>query len=293
MISTQLQLPIGIKRILTKVINIVLFFFEIPGNLLWLHMRITGKSMIFRDRFGCKFLLDMRDPIGLNVRRKAISDSTGVVKFVLKTVKRNQICVDVGAAYGAISVPMWYKVGRKGRVYSIEADPFKKQKIIDNLSVNHFPSRFVYDIALSDRKEKRPFRFYLDSPGWNTFGNPEFAQNYASELRDVDCIDLDSFMKNERIQKIHLVKIDTEGAELLVLSGMKSLLKDGRVKRVIFEVNPLMLPGMNCTPQKLLEFWNELPYDLYLLDEYGNTRPLKNGWSSQSVGDCLAVVRSS
>jgi FkbM family methyltransferase len=53
---------------------------------------------------------------------------------------------------------------------------------------------------------------------------------------DVECITLDSYCKNNNIEKIDYIKIDVEGAEFMVLKGCLNLLKDKKINAGQFEV---------------------------------------------------------
>lgn len=66
-------------------------------------------------------------------------------------------------------------------------------------------------------------------------GNPEakrvFRGNNGVQVR---CVSLDSYFPNASID---LVKVDVEGAEFLVLEGMKNTLVEGRVKNIVIELH--------------------------------------------------------
>ena len=48
---------------------------------------------------------------------------------------------------------------------------------------------------------------------------------------------LDIFVRNNKIKKIDLLKLDTEGHELKILMGSKNLLKKNLVKYLLIEIN--------------------------------------------------------
>ncbi len=55
----------------------------------------------------------------------------------------------------------------------------------------------------------------------------------------VDVIDLDTFVAENDISQIDLLKIDTEGHELEVLKGASNLLRENRVRAIQFEFNEM------------------------------------------------------
>lgn len=60
----------------------------------------------------------------------------------------------------------------------------------------------------------------------------EIIRKFVSDTNDDNSITLDSFFKN-RQEKPTFIKIDVEGAEMKVLRGMQSLLKESRMKLAI------------------------------------------------------------
>jgi len=263
---------------------------DVPGIFLDLKVTRLRQRVVFRDKFGFQFWLYPGDEVRLICKRDAVGDSMGVVRFVLDHVKREDTCIDIGASQAGVSVPMWSRSGLSGKVYSVEADPAKIERIKANLKLNGFRQDYVVNAAISDRVEIRSFRCYPKAPGWNTFGNPTFARDYDSFKIDVNCVNFGRLLESLAVDVIDFVKIDAEGSELLILNGMKPYLTMKQVGYVIFEVNPLMLPSMGATVQNLISFWDDLPYRLYRLNEDGNIYPLSVPWPESIVGDCIAIV---
>jgi len=245
---------------------------------------------VFCDRFGFQFWQYPGDEVRLNWKRKAICDSIGVARFIREYVKVGSVCIDIGACVAGISVPMWSRTGSSGKVISVEADPAKIEKIKANLTLNGFPQTFVVNAAISDRVEPRSFRCYPKSAGWNTFGDPPFAKDYESFLIDVQCIDFSSLLQEYNIESVDIVKIDTEGSELLVLRGMLPFLINKQIGCVVFEVNQLMLSGMDTTVNELISFWDSLPYTLFFLRDDGSISEFSKDWPDHVVGDVVALV---
>lgn len=267
--------------------------YELPGLLLEIKMRTRRRPLVMQDQFGFRSWFHPADPRGvvkLNWKRKTFTDSIGVIRFVLNRATPGGTCVDIGASSGAVSLPMWSKCGPSGKVVSVEADVSKLPRLRANLKLNGYPDEFVVGAAISDTAETRTLRCFPDAPGWNTFGSPQCAQDRESFLVEVQCIDFSMLLNYQRITAVDMVKIDTEGAELLVLRGMLPYLNAGRIKCVIFEVNAQMLPGMGATAGELLSLWEGLPYRLHRLTDDGTLAPVPKPWPEGLVGDCVALL---
>ena len=87
--------------------------------------------------------------------------------------------------------------------------------------------------------------------------HPENIATHEIELTDVD-----SFCERNDIQKIHFMKIDTEGYELEVLKGAAGMIRKGAIEVIQFEFNE-----MNVYSRVFLkDFYNLLPgYEFYRL----------------------------
>jgi len=254
-----------------------------------LKITLTGKPIIIKDWNGVSFWQYKGDKIRFNLKRKSVTDAQNVIKYIAANVQKGWTCVDIGANIGAVSVYLWKYAGNKGNVYSIEADPNNIERIKNNLKINDFPSNQIIAAAIADQSGTIKLRCYPGRNGWQTIGNPSFASKFESHVIEVPAITFEKFVSDKGFNNIDLIKIDVEGAELLVLNGMKKMLEEKRILRIIFEVNPLMLEGMNKSVYDLFSFWDEFDYNLYLLNESGKLE-IFNQWPENLVGDCIAII---
>lgn len=119
-------------------------------------------------------------------------------------------------------------------------------------------------------------------------GNNRINNNCVNGIQ-VNCVSLDDYF-SEFQEKIFFIKIDVEGLEPKVLSGMKEILKKNPRIKILLEYNPTLLQFYGYEPKKLLESLIEhrfnlfdLEYDYYtsvnikhFIERYGNTRKVTN-----------------
>lgn len=73
---------------------------------------------------------------------------------------------------------------------------------------------------------------------------------------------LDDFCAEHKIEKIDLLKIDTEGNELKCLTGARNMISSGRVRAIQFEFNEMNV----ISGSRFKDFWDLLQnYELYRL----------------------------
>jgi FkbM family methyltransferase len=254
-------------------------------------VRKSNKPIVFRDWAGHLYWQYPGDHIRNNWKRKSVSDANHIIRYILNHVKPGWTCIDIGANIGSVSIPLWKRVGPTGRVISVEADPNHIDKIKANLRLNNCPDNYVDNVAIAESKGTVQLRCYPESSGWQTLGDPSFAKDHTSVVIDVPAINFEELLEIHRLGSVDFVKIDVEGAEILVLRGMRTWLKKKEIGCVIFEVNHLMLEGMNSSVSELMSLWEEFDYELWRLDGNGTPAALIGTWPDNLIGDCLALPR--
>lgn len=146
--------------------------------------------------------------------------------------KRNSgLLVDVGANIGYFSL-LWLGLNKRNRVISVEASPRNISIIKENIKLNNLFGRLnISHAAASD--QIGTVRFDVgpeEQTGWGGITTGD-----AIKTLEIETVTLDKLLGNEEV--IDLLKIDVEGAELLVLKGAETLLKMKRIKKIWFETN--------------------------------------------------------
>ena len=265
---------------------------ELPGILLEHRLRMRNKPVVLTDWVGFRYWQFSDDNVRDNWKRKSVSDANNVIQYALRNVKPGWICIDLGAHVGSVSVPLLSRTGSDGKVISVEADPANVDKLRANLKLNGFADDYVVHAAVADKSGIVWLRCYPESNGWQTLGNPSFAQGYESFVVDVPAISFEELAEIYNLDLIDFLKMDVEGAELLVLDGMRSFLEESKIGCVIFEVNHLTLEGMGSTVSQLLSFWDDFAYELWRLGDGGTIIAIQGVWPENLVGDCIAFPNS-
>jgi hypothetical protein len=123
---------------------------------------------------------------------------------------------------------------------------------------------------LGDKREKLTFYQNRSRPGFSGFAKDAASPDDVVEL-SVDCEMLDNLVEPSR--RYAYVKIDVEGAELLVLKGARKLIaRDSPV--VLFESSYDGAPRLGLNREDLFNFFvNELGYQVFLLKDFLEKRP--------------------
>lgn len=155
--------------------------------------------------------------------------------------------IDIGAHLGHILREI-LKAAPQGKHVAIEPIPHLFQGL-----QKKFGNRVkVLDCALSDQQGTAEFNLFVDKPALSglkkrtDFGNQEVKTFTVKTERLDDLIPVD--------QKIDLIKIDVEGAEMIVLEGARGLLKRDR-PIVLFEFSSGGGSMYDTVPEKVYDIF--------------------------------------
>jgi len=174
-------------------------------------------TKIHNDGFGIRWLNDV----------KRLSNSYG---------KKINIAFDVGANIGATSKEM-LECFDSSEVYAFECHPNTFNKLVHNLAGTR---AYPLEIALSNTSGKDTFYDYGDEGYINSLTpNAPYAVRFSKKATELSVLTktIDEFSFENKISKIDLLKIDTEGHDLNVLRGGHKMLSSNSIAFIYFEFN--------------------------------------------------------
>ena len=167
----------------------------------------------------------------------------GATDTVLTTLSEGDVFVDIGANSGYFTVLAALRVGARGRVFAFEPNPTVREQLQRHIELNAIADRVaVSDLALAD-EDKDDVRLFVscwpDNDGIASLA-PSAETLARGGLRTDTSIPIrirmfDTWVRSARLPRIDLMKIDVEGAEARVLSGMSATFATLRPKRIICE----------------------------------------------------------
>lgn len=159
--------------------------------------------------------------------------------FLLKmTLKSSDVCVDVGSNWGFFALWAAELVGPSGKVLAIEADPRIYQTLEHNCTMNSLSNLVPLHIAISSERGKlRLVGFNDEHDNWGT-SHLDFTNELSSNRFEVDSSSLDEVLDDQGVERVDLLKMDIEGAEVQALIGMKRGLSSGRYRKILLELHP-------------------------------------------------------
>jgi FkbM family methyltransferase len=179
------------------------------------------------------------------------NDLIKLIAKILKKKKHNKLNIlDIGCYIGNFSKVLNDElISLKCKKLFHLIDP--NFNIIDKINLINFNFKFkFYNLAIHNNNKKKTFYLnnFFQSSGsslnkttvndalWNfsrkIFSLNLFKKNYSKII--VQCQTLDNFAKKNNINKIDILKFDTEGNELNILKGAKKTLKNTSI--IYFEI---------------------------------------------------------
>ncbi len=190
--------------------------------------------------------------------------------------------IDIGANIGLISLYLLNEYPNI-KIHAFEPSPHQNMLFAKTIKENNISDRILLsDNAASDKEGEVSF-FMHNEANCSGDGFIDTGRGGSGESIQVKTIPLDIWWKSNKKPPINLIKIDTEGAELLVLKGAKELLETCSPD-IFFEMQENNYRVYGYTYQDVLSFFREIGYsvcteDNTKLDE--NTAPflMKNAYN--------------
>lgn len=192
---------------------------------------LSKEPATLNDSFGCSFVLpSFAEPIALEIFTFGAYEA-GTRRLILDYLRDGGVFLDVGANIGALTIPIT-KERPNSSIICVEADPAIFQILTDNLKRNGCSNVKAISCVAGDADEK-PISFYRapkERFGMGSIGHQFDAPPITLKLRMVD-----TMLAELGIERVDVIKIDVEGAELGVLRGARRLLSSPSPPVVIFE----------------------------------------------------------
>lgn len=208
---------------------------------------------------------------------------TKTTGLIMKFLKSNDVFFDIGANTGIYSL-IAAAMSKEISVHAFE--PLEKAcKILKkNKDKNNFNNLFVNQIAVGSYDGEGILKIERDRGGAIPLGSSlkrviekqDFYQEYK-----VKTMRLDSYIEKVGVEKVDLIKIDTEGTENDVLNG---------AEKVLTKFRPVLICEVlhNLIEDKLHEILDSMEYDYYLISNK-ETNNYKIKKCDRIVGDKYIV----
>jgi FkbM family methyltransferase len=246
----------------------------------WERITNFGPVLRYRYYFDFKMFYSCLDEVGTgivnNIMCNRIYEKDTCV-FLEKSLTGidHPTFIDVGANIGLISLYMLKKI-TDIKIYGFEPSPHQYSLFKKTIETNLISEKIeLSDFALSDTAGQ--VSFFAHTTGCPADGFKDTGRGGKGKSIDVQTIPLDTWWIKKGKPKIDLIKVDTEGSELLIFKGAKELLTECKPD-IFFEMQEVNYRVYGYTWKDVLSFFEKNSYSIYVEKgeklEYNNANKL-------------------
>lgn len=236
---------------------------------------LSRKDYIKKTEYGFNIILDLKKDVDLYFYRGIFEKEN--LEYFGSLIKPGNIILDIGANIGIYSLMASVKTGNIGKVYSFEPADWAINRLKENIRLNKFENIEVIDKAISDISGISDF-FICDDDAYNSIGNKPMRE--VREVKKVEITTIDDFLSSRSISHVDIIKIDTEGADYLVLKGAKQLLSSSSPPIIFCEYSRKTIDGFHHSLNEFEEYIKGFNYKIFEIQ--GNNLIEFNSSISQS-----------
>lgn len=204
-----------------------------------IHLRDRGKKFVFypvSEEIKFKIRVNSSDKLALWETWKL-----GVYNKI--KISKGFSVVDIGSHIGGFAV-FAAKKTNPGIVFAYEANPVNFELLKTNKKINYCNNLVIFNTAVADKNGI--VDFYIQENGG--LGSLFVESN---DKISVPCITLEKIVKQNKIKKIDLLKLDAEGSEFAILTSAKKDITD-KIGSIVLEFHEYR--GSNHTAESLKVF---------------------------------------
>ena len=165
--------------------------------------------------------------------------------------------IDVGSHKGEV-LELALKISKKGKHFAFEPIPYLFHKLNDK-----YGSKCeVLNFGLSDQKKQSSFQHVTTNPAYSGIKKRTYPKEEQVETIQIQLDTLDNQLKQH--DRVDMIKIDVEGAELEVLRGAKKIIEKFH-PIIVFEHGLGASDHYNTSPEDILNFFDDHQYQLFTL----------------------------
>jgi len=175
-----------------------------------------------------------------------------VGKLLEEVVTPGAVVIEVGAHVGIFTLELSKRVGARGRVVAVEADPINARFLRRNVMKSHCNNVMVLEVAATDRTGTVKLSRSIED---NTGDSRAFDIPTAAEVLEVPGLALDEVI----VGPVHFVKMDLQGTDHVAMRGISRTIDEYRPV-ILTEFWPAGIREYGDDPVQVLAWFRELGY---------------------------------
>jgi len=235
---------------------------------------------------GNKMLLDLKDKgISRELAINKIHEAQST-KFLKGLLKKGDVVIDIGANIGYYVLIESKIVGKKGKIFAIEPSKRNFKLLTKNIKLNKAKNVKTFNFAVGDKdgyvefiETQQSNRSYVNLLS----GEDATAKKYRVKMRS-----LDSFVKENEIEKVSLIRMDIEGFEAYALKGMQNILEKKLPDYFYIEFHPKAIRELGFNFEDILNDLERKGYVLQIAFFESDNMGIKFHWIKKMVKQMIS-----
>jgi FkbM family methyltransferase len=190
-------------------------------------------------------------------------------RFLNKFLGKEMVLVDIGANQGEFSLFAAKRLSA-GKVFAFEPMNVFYNQLLENIKLNSFTNIKTFHFGLSDRNGQVPIYLGQTGAGEHEGLGTIFQSSQRNRfIQNIELKVLDDLANEIKLDKIDFLKIDVEGAELMVLKGALRTIEKTRPV-VMIEMNEDTYRAAGYSGDDIKRFFRSLNYSMNRIKKGGH-----------------------
>jgi FkbM family methyltransferase len=234
----------------------------------WLgHRYVTGRPPYISLPKGYKVLPAARFNDYHAIATQHPDEKEFVLLDILLASSEDAVFIDVGANIGTLSV-LAHSTGHPSRIIALEPNHRYCAAWHMNMSLNGIDRATLIQSAAGDVCGEVRFRVDPASPLNNKIDIGEIYP--SSMIAQVNMITIDALCETLGIGHVGLLKIDTEGAEPIVVRGARKCIREKRIPHILMEFIVEFMEDMGEDPYMFVNELKDMGFALHGIEPDGS-----------------------
>jgi len=215
-----------------------------------------GHPLDTRLRNGCRIHCDLRDHVSRFIYFHGLYEPIETY-FFFHLLSPGATVIDAGANIGQYTLLAATRVGPTGSVHSFEPVPATFAVLSKHVRSNGLTNVTLNRLALWNAAGT--VRLGLENQEQLNTGSYSIGVGDAAEAITAPAVCLDEYAATHGLQRIDMIKMDIEGAELFALQGMRTVLHRDR-PYLLMELNKQAAKKLGYETQAIWDFLQGIGY---------------------------------
>lgn len=159
-----------------------------------------------------------------------------ITETIESEIENGDTVIDVGSQWGVHLLTMSDAVGNEGHVYGFEPNPDHANAVRKTIQENEIGNIQLVEKGCGSENTTKDLAIRGDNSGASTFLKEKKTH---SRTETVDVIRLDKFLSDFSVESVSLMKIDVEGFEQDVLTGLGEAIQS--IQTILIELHHNLL----------------------------------------------------